>query len=195
MHLVYSPKFCITIVSNFSWVLQSWVVPREIEDHTMFMQNFGGVNKVHYCLCENGQQNTSRFSTEMKHLLQFNEMFYWLTQPMAGKQSNTRKKKLLHNFLLFRLRRLVKDSGFVLHHGFQTPRHRWKHSAYSLVLLSCISVFGTCDEALTLVLDILHKRVQLRVLDTFSGIHIRIFSKSSSRQECRKIWNLMEHRN
>ena len=39
-----SSKFCITIVSNFSWVLQ-WTTP---------MQNLGGVNKVHYDLYENG---------------------------------------------------------------------------------------------------------------------------------------------
>ena len=42
----------------------------------------------------------------------------------------------LHNFLLFHLRRHVKNSGFVLHHGFQTPRNRWKHSACGLVLSS-----------------------------------------------------------
>ena len=47
MHLVYPPKFCITIVSNFSWVIT--VVPK-----TMLMQFFfffwggGGVNKAHY---------------------------------------------------------------------------------------------------------------------------------------------------
>ena len=27
----------------------------------------------------------------------------------------------LHNFLLFHLRRHVKNSGFVLHHGFEIP--------------------------------------------------------------------------
>ena len=51
MHLVYPQKFCITIVSNFSWVLQ--VVPREIED--IGYAKFWGVNKVHYGLCENGE--------------------------------------------------------------------------------------------------------------------------------------------
>ena len=45
--------------------------------------------------------------------------------------------------LLFHLRRHVKNSGFVLHDGFQTPRNR------------CFSVFGTRDEALALVFDIL----------------------------------------
>ena len=42
----------------------------------------------------------------------------------------------LHNFLLFHLRRHVKNSGFLLHHGFQIPRNRWKHSACGLVLSS-----------------------------------------------------------
>ena len=56
MLLVYPPKFCITIVSNFSWVLQS---PQE-KSTTMVMQNFGGqttcimayvrmVNSEHFC--------------------------------------------------------------------------------------------------------------------------------------------------
>lgn len=47
MHLVYPPKFCITDVSNFSWVLQ-W---SQEKSKTMLMQNLeggGGVNKVHY---------------------------------------------------------------------------------------------------------------------------------------------------
>ena len=46
-----SPKFCITIVSNFLWVLQS---PQE-KSKTVVMQNLGGggVHKVHYGLCEN----------------------------------------------------------------------------------------------------------------------------------------------
>ena len=56
MLLVYPPKFCITIVSHFSWVLQS---PQE-KSKTMVMQNFGGqttcimayvrmVNGEHFC--------------------------------------------------------------------------------------------------------------------------------------------------
>ena len=54
----------------------------------------------------NTRWNTTRFSSEIKH------------------------------FLLFHLRRHVKNSGFVLHHGFQTPRNRWKHEAAGLVLSS-----------------------------------------------------------
>ena len=50
MHLVYPPKFCITVVSNFSWVLQS----SQEKSKTMVMQHLG-VNKVHYGLCENGE--------------------------------------------------------------------------------------------------------------------------------------------
>ena len=64
MHLVYPSKFCITIVSNSSWVLQS----SKEKSKTMVMQNFGGgvgggggggggggVSKMHYRLCENGE--------------------------------------------------------------------------------------------------------------------------------------------
>ena len=38
MHLVYPSKFCITIVSNSSWVLQS----SQEKSKTMVMQTFGG---------------------------------------------------------------------------------------------------------------------------------------------------------
>ena len=36
MHLVYRPKFCITMVFNFSWVLQS----SHEKSETMVTQNF-----------------------------------------------------------------------------------------------------------------------------------------------------------
>ena len=56
MHFVYPQEFCITIVSNFSWVLQS----SQEKSKTMVMQNFGGqttcimayvrmVNSEHFC--------------------------------------------------------------------------------------------------------------------------------------------------
>ena len=58
MHLNYPvppspppPKKYVTIVSIFSWVLQS----SQDKSNAMFMQNFGGVNKVQYGLNENGQ--------------------------------------------------------------------------------------------------------------------------------------------
>ena len=51
MHLVKPPEFYITIVSNFSWVLQSSL--REIQDNGYV--KFWGVNKVRYGLCENGE--------------------------------------------------------------------------------------------------------------------------------------------
>ena len=50
MHLVYSPTFCITIVSNLSWVLQSF----QGKSNTVVMHFFfvarggGGGNKMHY---------------------------------------------------------------------------------------------------------------------------------------------------
>ena len=51
MHLVYPPKFYITIVSSFSWVSLS----SQEKSKTMVMQNVWGVNKVHYGVGENGQ--------------------------------------------------------------------------------------------------------------------------------------------
>ena len=48
MHLAYHPEFCITIVSNFSWVLQS--SQDEIQNN-----GFEGVNKEQYGLGENGE--------------------------------------------------------------------------------------------------------------------------------------------
>ena len=41
-------KNCITIVSNFSWILQS----SQEKLKTMVVQKFWGVNNVHYGLCE-----------------------------------------------------------------------------------------------------------------------------------------------
>ena len=57
MHLVNSPKFCITIVLNFSW--DDSKNPREIENNgyvKVLRVNKGKrVNKVNYGLCENGE--------------------------------------------------------------------------------------------------------------------------------------------
>ena len=44
IHLVYPPKFCITIVFNFSWVLQS------SQDNAKFLE----VKEGYYGKCENG---------------------------------------------------------------------------------------------------------------------------------------------
>ena len=48
MHVVYYPKFCISIFVDFSW-----------DDSGKIGNNgfakFWGVNKVHYGLCENGE--------------------------------------------------------------------------------------------------------------------------------------------
>ena len=61
MHLVNPPIFFGSIVFNFSWVLQS----SQQKSKTMVMNFFfaaegggglgGGLNKVHYGLCENGK--------------------------------------------------------------------------------------------------------------------------------------------
>ena len=51
MHLAYRPKFCITIVSNFSWEYNS----RPKRNPGQWFSKMLGVNKVHYGLCENGK--------------------------------------------------------------------------------------------------------------------------------------------
>ena len=53
MHLVYPPKFCITIVSNFSRVTQSSQEKLKTTVMHFFLGGEGreaGVNKVHYGL-------------------------------------------------------------------------------------------------------------------------------------------------
>ena len=52
MHLVYPPKFYVTIVLVFSWDDYN-IYPGEIGNNGY--EKFGGVNKVHYGLCENGE--------------------------------------------------------------------------------------------------------------------------------------------
>ena len=47
MHLVYPPKFCITILLDIT------LVPREIEENGY--AEFWEANNVHYGLCENGE--------------------------------------------------------------------------------------------------------------------------------------------
>ena len=61
------PKFFIPIVSNFSWVLQSSQPKEKLKDNNYAKCGVcvcvwgrcggggGGVNKVHYGLCENGE--------------------------------------------------------------------------------------------------------------------------------------------
>ena len=45
MHLICPPKFCITLVFHFSWILPA-AVPREIENNPY--AQFWGANMVHY---------------------------------------------------------------------------------------------------------------------------------------------------
>ena len=51
MHLGYTPKFCLSIISNCFIVRL-----REIEDNG-YAKFGGGVKKLHYGLCENGEWN------------------------------------------------------------------------------------------------------------------------------------------
>ena len=50
MHVIYPPKFYITIVFNFSW-------DEKLETIVMhfFFVGKGGGGELHYCLCENGE--------------------------------------------------------------------------------------------------------------------------------------------
>ena len=51
MHLVYPPKFCITIVYDFSW--DDCNTQEKLE--TMVVQNLGAGDKVHYGLYESSK--------------------------------------------------------------------------------------------------------------------------------------------
>ena len=71
MHLVTPPNICITIALDFSW--DDCNTQEKLE--TMAMQNFGGVNKVHYGLCESSETirkpkvSTKIFCTEINFFL------------------------------------------------------------------------------------------------------------------------------
>ena len=88
MHLVYLQKqFCITTVSNFSWVLQS----SQEKLKTMVLQNFGGISKVHYGLCENGELNEWMVMCFVKLSADQLSVFNWL---WAQLQNSPLSKKL-----------------------------------------------------------------------------------------------------
>ena len=65
MHLIYSAKFCRTIVLDFSWV--DCNTQEKLE--TMVMQNSGWVNNVHYGLCENGKYGDVLLNKAEGHLI------------------------------------------------------------------------------------------------------------------------------
>ena len=67
MHLVYPQIFCITIVFDYSW--NDCKIQEKLE--TMAIQNFGGVNRLHYGLCENGEQG--------------NTVEHWFQEPLYNK--------------------------------------------------------------------------------------------------------------
>ena len=50
MHLICPPKFSITFVFHFSWILQ----PSQKKLKTVLMQNVGNTFKVHYGRCASG---------------------------------------------------------------------------------------------------------------------------------------------
>jgi len=51
MHSVYRPKFCITIILDFSWDDCN----TQNKSETMVTQNFGRVNRVRYGLFESSE--------------------------------------------------------------------------------------------------------------------------------------------
>ena len=72
--------------------------------------------------------------TPMKHQMKHHQVFIWDETCFSSEVKHLHFNEI--DFLLFHLRRHVKNSGFVLYHGFQIPRNRWKHSACGLVLSS-----------------------------------------------------------
>ena len=65
MHRVYPPKFCITIVLHFSW--DECNTPEKLE--TAIIQILGGwgggINKVHYGLCERSEYATLKIGRKL----------------------------------------------------------------------------------------------------------------------------------
>ena len=65
MYLIYSAKFCRTIVLDFSW--DDCNTQEKLE--TMVMQNSGWVNNVHYGLCENRKYGDVLLNKAEGHLI------------------------------------------------------------------------------------------------------------------------------
>ena len=68
MHLICPPKFCITFVLHFFWVLPA--VPREIENNAY--EKFWDANKMHYWRCASG------VSTNFALLKNLREVLAWV---------------------------------------------------------------------------------------------------------------------
>ena len=65
MHLIYSAKFCRTIVLHFSW--DDCNTQEKLE--TMVVQNSGWINKVHYGLCKNSKYGDVLLNKAEGHLI------------------------------------------------------------------------------------------------------------------------------
>ena len=61
MYRVYPPKFCITIVLDFSWDDCNTLEKLE----TVIIQILGGINKVHYGLCERSEYATLKIGRKL----------------------------------------------------------------------------------------------------------------------------------
>ena len=57
MHPMRPPKFCITFVFHFSWLLGITAVSKEIENNAY--AKFWGAKKVHYGKCGSGDVITT----------------------------------------------------------------------------------------------------------------------------------------
>ena len=83
------PKVYMTIVPNFSWVLQS----SQEKSKTTVMKNLGGGNRVRDGPCENGKEKLfqrSYIKTEFRS--QRIETFLFLITNMAAKTSRVNQK-------------------------------------------------------------------------------------------------------
>ena len=54
IHLVYHPKVCITVASNFSWVLRYYSLPNRNQKQYL-CKIWGGLSKLYYGQCEYGE--------------------------------------------------------------------------------------------------------------------------------------------
>lgn len=77
---------------------------------------------------------------------------WWIMHGNAVLQKGAKHFKTPHYFFLFQLRRKLKNSGFLLHHGFQALE-TIKSISHGLVLSFFSRCLGTRDDAIALIFD------------------------------------------
>ena len=95
MHLICPPKFCITFVFHFSWVLQ----PFQEKLKTMLMQNFGGKKRPDYGIFKKGLLGKNVFDCFVDQLVQLSQLRVTFADLPACIECQVRRH-LFRNFAL-----------------------------------------------------------------------------------------------